>query len=97
GARGSLLRPRGGDGKGARGRNRGFGQDFPRAFASLHAKADARDAAAGSFFERPVARRLRPLTQFAAFGCSPSSPRKRGAGKEGKVRTPPRRRKSHQG
>ena len=56
---GGLLRPRGGDGKGPRGRDRAVGGYFCQARTRLHQEADARDAAA---------RRL--LAGFAAGGGS---------------------------
>ncbi len=55
-----LLRPRGGDGEGQRGRDGRLGGDLQGAVARLYAQADARDAAAGRDAARPAARKARP-------------------------------------
>ena len=50
-----LLRPRGGDAEGQRGRDRGIADDLHRAVASLYAQADAGDAAARRVAARSAA------------------------------------------
>jgi peptide/nickel transport system ATP-binding protein len=47
-----LLRPRGGDGKGPRGRNRASSSIFSKTVACLYQEADARDAAARRYVAR---------------------------------------------
>ena len=78
-----LLRPRGRDGEGPRGRDRGVVEDLQGAGASLHAQADARDAAAGRVAARTAAggssaARGAPSPGFLARRArQPPSPRRR--------------------
>ena len=55
GAGGGLLRPRGGDGEGQCGGERGVQDHLHRALPPLHAQADAGDAAPGRRLARPAA------------------------------------------